>query len=366
MRFVVVGNPGNRRVAMFAEAVRAAGLPPAKVLAWREILAGTCAVPTDSLIRVDSPGEDEHVDRLLRGSLAHPYRADGSGAWYAGFVEGLRRLGETVAGTPGARLLNDLDDVAVMFDKRRCHEVLTRAGCPVPPTINGSSGSDGDGGVDSYESLREKMRERRWSKVFLKPAHGSSASGVVALTAVGTRVAATTSVAMTPDGLMNSLRVQTYRDEQAAALVDRLCADPVHVERWFPKASLGGRTIDLRVVVIAGKATHAVVRASRHPITNLHLGGARVDVAELRAVIGEDRWREWIATCEQAAAQFGRTLMVAVDLLPGVGWRRHVVGEVNAFGDLLPRLSGLPDGPAAGMDTYAAQVAACTGRMSQV
>ncbi|ALG11321.1 STM4014 family protein [Kibdelosporangium phytohabitans] len=355
MKFVVVGNPGNRRVAMFADAVRTAGLPPAKVLSWREILAGTCAVPTDSVVRVDSPGEDEHVDRLLRGPLAHPYRADGSGAWYEGFTRALRRLGETVEGTPGARLLNDLDDVAVMFDKRRCHEVLTQAGCPVPPTI---------GDVDGYESLREKMLERRWSKVFVKPAHGSSASGVVALTAVGSRVAATTSVAVTPDGLMNSLRVQTYRDEQAATLIDRLCADPVHVERWFPKASLGGRSIDLRVVVIAGKATHAVVRASSHPITNLHLGGARVDVAELRAVIGAARWREWLDTCEKTAAQFSRTLMVGVDLLPGMGWRRHVVGEVNAFGDLLPRLTGLPDGPAAGMTTYEAQIAACVGKLA--
>lgn len=337
---------------MFADAVRAAGLPPAKVLSWREILAGTCAVPTGSLVRVDSPGEDPHVDRSLRGPSVNSYQVDGSGSWYAGFTKALRRLGETVAGTPGARLLNDLDDIAVMFDKRRCHEVLAQAGIPVPPTI---------AGIASYASLREKMSERRWTKVFLKPAHGSSASGVVALTAHGSRVAATTSVAMTSEGLFNSLRVQTYRDDQAVELVDRLCVDPVHVERWFPKASLNGRTIDLRVVVIAGKATHAVVRGSHHPITNLHLGGTRIDVADLRAVIGETRWSEWIHTCEKVAAQFGNSLMVGVDLLPGLGWRRHVVGEVNAFGDLLPRLTGLPDGPAAGLDTYAAQVAACTG-----
>lgn len=53
-----------------------------------------------------------------------------------------------------------------------------------------------------------------------------------------------------------------------------------------------------------------------------------------------------------------RTLCVGVDLLPAVGWRRVAVGEVNAFGDLLPRLTGLPGGGAEGLDTYAAQVAA--------
>jgi hypothetical protein len=49
---------------------------------------------------------------------------------------------------------------------------------------------------------------------------------------------------------------------------------------------------------------------------------------------------------------------VGVDVLPAVGWRSHAVGEVNAFGDLLPRLTGLPGGPAEGLDTYAAFVAA--------
>ncbi len=47
-----------------------------------------------------------------------------------------------------------------------------------------------------------------------------------------------------------------------------------------------------------------------------------------------------------------------MDILPGAGWRRFTVGEVNAFGDLLPRLTGLPGSGAEGLDTYAAQVAA--------
>ncbi len=62
--------------------------------------------------------------------------------------------------------------------------------------------------------------------------------------------------------------------------------------------------------------------------------------------------------CERAAAAFPGTRCVGVDLLPASGWRRFAVGEVNAFGDLLPRLTGLPGGGAEGLDTYAAQVAA--------
>lgn len=55
---------------------------------------------------------------------------------------------------------------------------------------------------------------------------------------------------------------------------------------------------------------------------------------------------------------------MGVDLLPAIGWRRVAVGEVNAFGDLLPRLTGLPGSGAEGRDTYAAQVTAALRRHS--
>ena len=86
-----------------------------------------------------------------------------------------------------------------------------------------------------------------------------------------------------------------------------------------------------------------MVRTGRSPLTNLHLGNARGDLDALRAAAGPARWAAAMATCEQAAACFPRTLQVGVDLLFAAGWRRHAVGEVNAFGDLLP---GLPVGRA--------------------
>jgi hypothetical protein len=95
-------------------------------------------------------------------------------------------------------------------------------------------------------------------------------------------------------------------------------------------------------------------------MTNLHLGGARGDLETARAAIraaGAD-FADVLETAERAAACFPGTLCVGVDVLPATGWRRFAVGEVNAFGDLLPRLTGLPGTAAEGLDTYAAQVAA--------
>ncbi|WP_449064380.1 hypothetical protein [Planomonospora algeriensis] len=42
----------------------------------------------------------------------------------------------------------------------------------------------------------------------------------------------------------------------------------------------------------------------------------------------------------------------------GTDWRSVAVAEVNAFGDLLPGLTGLPGSGAEGLDTYGAQVRA--------
>ncbi|WP_175409368.1 STM4014 family protein [Streptomyces sp. TRM64462] len=348
-RFAVVGNPGNRRVDLFARAVRDAGLPAPRVVPWRDVLRdGGAAFGDDEVVRLDSPGEDAEVDRLLRGA-DDPTRVEGGARWYAGLTAAVRTL------TGGVRL-DDPDELAVLFDKRRCHATLAGAGVPVPEAPTSGGGVP----VRGWDDVRALMDAHGMPRVFLKPAHGSSASGVVALeTAGGGRLRATTSVEAEDGRLHNSLRVRrTTSEREIAALVDALAPDGLHIERWWPKASLGGgRAADLRVVVVDGRATHAVVRTSRSPMTNLHLGGARGDLAAAVEAAGP-RWAEALEICERAAACFPGTLCVGVDLLPAVGWRRFAVGEVNAFGDLLPGLTGLPGSGAEGLDTYAAQVAA--------
>ncbi|MEU5950168.1 STM4014 family protein [Micromonospora sp. NPDC047465] len=339
MRLTVVGNPDNRRVGLFTRAVLAAGLPRPAVLPWLDVLTGAAPPAPDALVRVDSPGEDAEVDRLLRRAAVPARHGElvGLADTYAGLLRG---LGRVAAG--GAELLNDPADVAVMCDKRRCHARLSAAGVPVPAVLPP---------VHGWAQLRAAMAAAGWGRVFVKPAHGSSAAGVVALAVAGRRVQAVTTVEATPDGLFNSLRPRRYTDEaQVAAIVDRIAPEGLHVERWLPKAGLGDRVVDLRVVVVAGRPTHAVVRAARGPLTNLHLGNARGDLAALRAAAGPAAWAAAMETCERVAGCFPRTLQVGIDLMFLVGWRRHAVAEVNAFGDLLPGV--LADG----RDTYAEQV----------
>ncbi|MFF2535804.1 STM4014 family protein [Streptomyces cyaneofuscatus] len=361
-RFAVVGNPENRRVTFFREAVRAAGLEPARVVSWLQVLRGEAEFEPGETIRIDSPGEDAEVERLLRG-VDDPTRVEGSARWYAGF---LSAVGEVTrdASAAGAEVLNSPGDIAALFDKRLCHALLERAEVPVPASpTSGPQAAE----VRDWSDVRALLREHRMPRAFVKLAHGSSASGVLAVETAGPgRVRASTSVERDAQGrLFNSLRVRRYTTEaEVGALVDALAPDGLHIERWLPKASQRGRAADLRIVVVDGRATHAVVRTSLSPMTNLHLGGARGDLDEVRAAVSAvgGCWREALAICERAAACFPGTLCVGVDLLPAAGWRRFAVGEVNAFGDLLPGLTGLPGSGAEGLDTYAAQVAAVLDR----
>lgn len=340
MLLTIVGNPENRRVGLFTRAVLAAGLPRPVVLPWSAVLSGAAPPGPGATVRIDSPGEDAEVDRLLRRAPAPARHGELTGLadGYAGLVAAATRVA-----SGGADLLNDPADISVLCDKRRCHARLAAAGVPVPAALPTGSG---------YAGLRAAMAAAGWARVFVKPAHGSSAAGVIALAvAGGRRIQAVTTVEVTPDGLFNSLRPHRYTDEATiAAVVDRLAPDGLHVERWLPKAGLGGRVVDVRVVVVAGRPTHAVVRAAHGPLTNLHLGNARGDLAELRAAAGPAAWAAAMETCERAARCFPRSLHVGVDLMFGVGWRRHAVAEVNAFGDLLPGVV------ADGRDTYAEQV----------
>ncbi|GAA1992284.1 STM4014 family protein [Catenulispora subtropica] len=346
-RFAVVGNPDNRRVGLFAEAVRAAGLPEPRVVPWLDVLGGDAVFHRGEVVRVDSPGEDAEVTRLLRGSSApvDMYRVEGTRDWYAGFTAALGKLQGAIE-EAGAVSLFRHEEVAIAFDKLRCHELLTDVGLPVP----------GAAEIDGSETA------------FLKIRHGSSASGVVALTVRGARRRAVTSVEMvrTDQGieLYNSLRVRTYlRDADIDDLLRALAPDGLHAERWIPKLKQDGRDCDLRIVTVGGSATHAVLRTSEHPMTNLHLGGRRGDLARFRDAVGDERWHTILRHAETTAACFPGVHTLGIDVLPGADGHDYI-GEVNAYGDLLPNLMGLPGTAGEGVDTYGAQVRSLIGRFA--
>ncbi|WP_276485490.1 STM4014 family protein [Paraflavitalea pollutisoli] len=342
MYFVVIGNPENRRVTAFADAVRHLGAGEPVIVSYEGLLTGSTplALKADSIVRIESPGENDLVRKLLvKQGGAEPDTDEPFGhignmrAWYRGYCQCLEQI-EQVIDRAGASVMNTPADIQLLFDKPACQQLLELRGVPVPARLSQIKG---------YKDLLLHMEQQQLQRVFLKPAHGSSASGVVAFRKLGTRVQAITSVELVRNGaevsLYNSRRVRTYtQEEDIAALVDRLVGEQVFAEAWLPKATLQQRYFDVRVLVINGRARHMVVRSSATIITNLHLGNRRADPRECIDLIGQEAWHAIQRTAEQAAACFPNSLYLGVDVLLTADHRRCFVLEVNAFGDLLPNL----------------------------
>ena len=359
---------------MFAAAAQRLGLPPPRVIAYEQLLLQPAVgfaevVPEKALVRIESPGENAAVQTALiqRGAklrgldaarivaevnaAAMHGRITGSDLWYAGYCELLQRLEQELSPL-GVRWMNHPGDIPALFDKSQCQNTLASRGISVPRQL-----AD-DEGPACFEDFLARLDERGWSRVFVKLRFGSSASGVVAFERGRGGMQATTSVELVRERgevqLFNALRTVRYTEPtDIAAIINVLCNQSVHVERWVPKANFSGRTFDLRIVTIGGEPRHIVMRTSRGPITNLHLGNQRGDVSQLCATWNNTAREAAWSTCRAAAACFRRCHYLGIDLAVLTGLTRHAVIELNAFGDLLP---GVID--TAGNDTYGAELVA--------
>jgi hypothetical protein len=372
-RWVLVGNPGCRRVGYWQAALGQKGLPPAQVVPYSDLLASRITlaevVSPETVLRFESAAENWETYQALLHYGMEPAAQEGypvltpteivalvpergwlikPGQAHRGFVRLLQALQPDVERC-GTRLLNHPAEILLQYDKPACQQRLAEAKIPVPRCFPS---------VASYAELRE--RYPREERLMVKLAYGSGGTGCIALHRSGRKVRAIASVCeVHVQGelrLYGCKRPQHLDDEtRIARLVDRLCLEKVHVEQWLPKAQWLGGNFDLRIVTIAGQARHAVARLSRSPFTNLNLGNQRGDIAALVEHLGP-QWEEIRTTAARTAAQFPRSFTLGLDLLVQPGFRRHVVLEVNAFGNLLPRLLLENE------DTYTAAVSAWQAR----
>lgn len=346
MRVVIIGNAENRRTTAFCEAAVSKGLT-VTVIPYTDILTGRRLpdIPAGSIVKIDSPGENEFVRALLierglaNGTIPEDLHVYNHGIirymrpWYTGFQHLLKEIDGLLTG-PGIIRMNTSEDISLMFDKAACQHYLQQHHIPVPRILPP---------VSDYATLVNVMEQVKVSRVFIKPAHASSASGVVAFRSNGHHLQAISSADLrrTPGGirLYNSLKVRTYSHEtDIADLINTVMTDGVQIEEWLPKATLEDRYFDVRVLVIGGRPRHTVLRTSKQVITNLHLGNKRGNMSTFLDTFGAQRLTAVKQLAEQTAACFPDTFYMGIDiLLTARDLCPHVL-EVNAFGDLLPNL----------------------------
>jgi glutathione synthase/RimK-type ligase-like ATP-grasp enzyme len=339
------------------------------VIAWAELaipgapgrlLAGLGR----AILRIDSAGEDDHVERALLRRGEPAARAAGGPVLDAaalaelpfergqilaprqhhlGFVAVLDEIAAAVAGQPALRVVQPPAAIRLLFDKRETSARWRALGIPVPDPLPG-------GAVREPDDLRARMAAAGWPSVFVKLSSGSSASclAVFVHRAAGEHVM--TTIEDTGTARYHTRRIQRLTER---ARIDRtlrfILGEGAQVERAIPKARLARRYIDCRVLTIDGDPAFVVVRGATHPITNLNLGGQRGELDALRAAVPPAAWHAAMASCRAVQATSG-AFHVGVDLMFEPGFAAHRVIEGNAFGDLLPNLAR------DGLDVYGWQI----------
>ncbi len=336
MRITLIGNPENRRVTYFLDAAARLGVPPPLVVSWLEVLEHPhpAQICDADLIRIESPGENHRVEAALvtRGALARRSeppawtiepedhgRIRDQRLWFEGFTDILGKLA-----TCEGRFMTPPSEILAMFDKVAARERHSAAGAPLPEFLGMIENSD------NLEALAQVHH-----RIFIKPQFGSSASGVIAFRG-GPVAQMTTSVELNGTRLYNSLKIRAYTDRsQQKLIIETLAPDGLFAERWVPKATRGG-AFDFRVLVVAGRPEHAVMRVSQSPLTNLHLGNERGDIEAFRAAKPE-AFKAVQDAAVAAAAGFS-AIACGVDVALEATMKRAYVLETNAFGDLLPNV----------------------------
>ncbi|MDF2937134.1 MAG: hypothetical protein K0Q90_2507 [Paenibacillaceae bacterium] len=384
-QLILIGNPGNRRTAGLQEARRQLGMEPARVIPYLELLQGNTTLaeaaaklrlPGDAapMLRIDAPGEDFQVERMLislgapdvraehqderllaYGTIPDPHplgeqealsireqtgRLYHPSQWFRGFMRLLGRLErEAEELWPYPFWVNAPQDIACMFDKRVTGRILSEAGLPVPKLLAPPEE------LPHYEALREVMLQKGMHRIFVKLASGSGACGVVAYQLnprTGAEVAVTTlgveQHLTRPPVYYNAIKPYRYTEQKTIRqLLNWLLTHGAHVEQWVAKATYQGRAFDVRQLVVDGQACHSIARLSKTPITNLHLKSERMGLKEMGL---PEEIRQAVGECaEQALSAFPHSMLAGVDVLLRNGSYTPVVGELNPFGDLLYRVS---------------------------
>ncbi|MBZ0113120.1 MAG: STM4014 family protein [Thermoanaerobaculia bacterium] len=340
MEVGLIANPEGRRYELFCAAAKRYSVDVRR-LSWTELLGDPSSIGrlggTD-WVRIESPGKDRLLAEsfaLLGGSLS-PRMAYGEIKNFSEVHTGLCRvLVDIGAGATdfGFTCINPPADIAAMFDKAEAHRRFAAAGIPRPMAFVAPT---------SCDALQERLSQEQCQRWFLKPLYGSSASGVCAYRwhPRHRQLIAPIELERTADSLRlyNTRRIRTHTNPaDIDAILSALLPHGMICESWLPKATLQGVAFDFRVLVIAGEARHTVLRQSRHPMTNLHLGSQRGSLDSFVHAYGESALEACHGAAVRAAECFPASLYCGVDVLVMRDGSPYVL-EANAFGDLLPNV----------------------------
>jgi hypothetical protein len=372
-RHVLIANPGTKRCETYHRELltfwaNRGVTPEVDVVPWSDVvprdgnLDELPAFDRPAVVRLESPGKDERVLRLLleagacddpaeppcdwraleipKGLLLRP------GLWYRGFRRVLRGLARAFDARPHLAPTACPLAVAEMFDKTATVAKLHAAEIPVPNWLENPR--------DVFAELTDADGGRGWRMIYLKLNTGSSATGIIALRAGARQFQGTTTLAEIGGRFFNSRRLLHLTGPALERAAEFLLSEGAFAQQGIPMAQIDGQNFDVRVVCVYGRPVTSIFRLSSGPMTNLQLGGRRGNFGPCRAAIPTRDWLDALDHCAEAAGCFDSAI-AGVDLVFERGFRRHFVLEVNAFGDFFPGWTG-----AGGQSVHAQEIGETT------
>lgn len=358
MNFLIIGNPESQRVKLFQRAVKEYTHLEITVLAHLDLITGKKSIKASlnpgCIIKIESPGKNFYVERELiklgakisespitklvqkstfdKGRILYP------ALWYKGWKQYLKQLRKTVDTVNSefpngnkAVFMNQPEDIWSMYDKKETHKRLSMNNIATAPALDN---------ISSYDHLHEIMKDRKIFRVFIKLRYGSSASGLAAYEfspRLKRGVLITTVEMVRGNGqpiFYNTRKIRKHSDTSTIrSIVDFLCREGVHVERWIPKRFHQGKSFDVRVITIKNKACHRIARLSHSPFTNLHLRNQRKVIDASWCDPQNISTMEKVA--EKASKIYPNSLYSGIDVLLPINGKKPVILEANAFGDFL-------------------------------
>ncbi|WP_176691670.1 STM4014 family protein [Superficieibacter electus] len=301
----LIGSPQSKRTYYFMQAARALKTP-VTVLTYSQALTATLT----GAVKIDPPVHSE-TDICQINALSQEY---------------IRFL-QAMAARKNVNYVNHPAGLISLLDKKICKKRLIEHGIPTPPLVAEN--------VGSVEQLLAIMQASKITRMFIKPTLGSGAAGVIAWRRHpdGIRQVLYCAIAIDGSRLFNSNKIHSYQDDvQIRRIISAVLQQENIVECWLPKASVNGKSYDLRVVCMDGKILWRVVRTSSQPITNLHLQNQASEFASLG--LSAAKVAEIDALCLNAIQLFPDIRLAGIDVLLTRNLTPYII-EINGQGDLI-------------------------------
>lgn len=349
-RFLTIGSASSRRVQFWEKALKNHNINH-EILSydqiWNTPIDAFPKIIEPTYLRITSPGEDFELKKLLLkiGGFAKAENLFFEKGlilpqtnWYRGWCIVLQKIENYVSSNPLVKIINSPTSIQLAFHKLKCQRFLSDLGISTPKILLDK--------VSDYNSLIDFLEKEKIYQVFIKPYHGSSASGVMAFRQSKGKQVLYTTIELKDNRLFNHLKLQKYSSpSKIKTIIDLMTPSGLFVEEWIRKKTFQKKSVDFRVLVVDGKAAFVVPRMSKHLITNLHLGNEKGNIESVENAWGNELVNNGKELAEDAVKSIGGMFYAGVDVAISNQGKAYIL-EVNAFGDMLLNISY------EGLDTY--------------